>query len=68
MKVVLTSGYCEPPLEVIVKCNYTFYNEATHELRMYNKHGKKKTLIRVAIIDDWRSIKIIDKGVEHIIK
>ena len=68
MKVVLTSDYCEPPLEVIVKCDCTRYFGTTHELRMYNKHGKKLTLFRVVITDDWQSIKIIDKGIEHIIK
>ena len=68
MKVLLTTGYCNPYATITIKCDYTFYNDATHELRMYNKHGKKKTLFRVAIADDWQSIKIIDKGVEHIIK
>ena len=66
MKVLLTTGHCNPPLTRIFTCATMRYFEAKHKLTMYDAKGK---VIAWAIIDEWQAVKYIDdNGQEHVIK
>lgn len=66
MKVLLTTGHCNPPLTRTFTCATLRYFEAKHKLTMYDAKGK---VIAWAIIDEWQAVKYIDdNGQEHIIK
>ena len=66
MKVLLTTGHCNPPLTRTFTCATMRYFEAKHKLTMYDAKGK---VIAWAIIDEWQAVKYIDdNGQEHVIK
>lgn len=66
MKVLLTTGRCNPPLTRTIECDTMRYFEAKRKLSMYDENG---TLIAYAIIDEWLRISYIDNlGKEHFIK
>ena len=66
MKVILTTGYCNPPLKRIFTCNEVCYFENKHKLSMYNEKGK---VIAWVITDEWQEVVIVyDDGHEKVIK
>ena len=66
MKVLLTTGHCNPPLTRSIICDTMRYFEAKHKVTMYDAKGK---VIAWAIIDEWLAISYIDnEGNEHFIK
>ena len=66
MKVLLTTGHCNPPLTRTFTCYEARYFEAKHKLSMYNNKGK---VIAWAIIDEWLKVEIVhDDGHVQIIK
>ena len=66
MKVLLTSGYYNPPLILTFNCNKVHYFENKHKLSMYNEKGK---VIGWCIIDEWQEVVIeYDDGHKKVIK
>ena len=66
MKVLLTTGHCNPPLTRTIECDTMRYFDAKHKVTMYDRKGK---VIAWAIIDEWLAVSYIDNdGKEHFIK
>lgn len=57
-KVILTSGYAKPDLEITIYC----YDVVTtqYEVKLYNKAGKRRVLYRRAYKDDFKRIIVED--------
>ena len=67
-EVILTSGYCKPPLEYHIYCDDI--KDTSDQIKMYVYIGKRRVLHRSAYKDDFIKIQIINlwDGITTIIK
>ena len=66
IKVLLTTGHCNPPLTRVIRCAKIRYYKTLGKIKLFNERGN---VIAWGFIDEWLAIKYIDEdGQEHIIK